>query len=792
MKKILLLAFFAALLPVRAAEPGFKLEYHFDEPDFSIVDSGGGRHNGVFRPAASKDQDQNEVTDVRNYRKKGVSGNALFFKSEYGSYADVSKTPAPFLKPQSKLLIRLYVNIPNKSGFQYILGNKSDSAKGGFALLKAGHQWRFNYSDGKAHYRLEYPSHIPDGEWGLLEVLFDNGTVTIKENNRVMTSKKFHGKVIAPNGTKLHFGNYVTSNKKVYPCNGGIDELLISSDLGSSIAAQKVELKTINAICEPVDGAESFYGGVKTLHTFREFPVPVSFLLGYAGAKLPSLELVLPEGVAIRDSYNGNHNKPDQQYKFIRKGDLWQLAPGSLHPDWQGKFPEKVVVALTVPENFSSGTVKWQVKDGNKIQYADQFVLKVIPAIEPLPEGRFYAWCYMAQDIAFYDLKQVNALGELFRRSGIQGKGRYYKHLPRRVKIDELWQEKYQFKLYDISIWCGPVYSVDTYAGLAGQALDPRGGRHEAVCPYGLAREPAARAEYEKFLRNSLNVKNTKAVVLDFEPWGMTGKFCFCGRCIAEFRKFAGIPDDIRLDGRIILGKYSEKWKMHWLKMSSVYQQMLADTARKIIPGVEVWDYTYVFPYNDPQALSKRFWGIPKDPRLNEAALDGSLLSLYHINGRKVMEQIDLSRRHLKKNIAGIITISRANRNTGGYTPPEEALSPAKVTQKAVLLASLGHENMSIYPGHWLDGSMHTAMNKAIRIARENERFYLDGKRCDSAVRVTALAPAADWCYTAWKNGGEILVTIFNFSGKPMQTKVNGRKVHVETDGFALVKVPSR
>ena len=364
MKKFLFSALFYAAFTIAAAEPGFKMEYHFDEPDFSVIDSGRGKYHAVFQPAASRDQDQNEVTDVKNYRKKGVSGNSLFFKREYGSFACTKTAPAPFLKPQKRLLIRLYVNIPNQSGFQYILGNKSDSAKGGFSLLKTGHQWRFNFSDGKEHYRLEYPSRIPDGEWGLLEIVFDHGTVTLKENGLSMISKKFPAAYIAPNGTKLHFGNYVTANKKVYPCNGGIDELLISSDPASAISVQKVELKTINAICEPVDGAENFYGGVKTLHTFKEFPVPVSFLLGYAGAKSPSLELTLPDGVAIRDSFNGNHNKPDQQYKFIQQGNVWHLAPGSLHPDWTGKFPEKVVVALTVPENFTAGTVKWQVKDG--------------------------------------------------------------------------------------------------------------------------------------------------------------------------------------------------------------------------------------------------------------------------------------------------------------------------------------------------------------------------------------------------------------------------------------------
>jgi len=789
MKKLLLSALFPALLAAAAAEPGFKLIYHFDEPDFSVIDSGSGKYHGIFQPAANRDQDQNEVTDVRNYRKKGVSGNSLFFKSEYGSFARTGNTPAPFLKPQNKLLIRLYVNIPNQRGFQYILGNKSDSAKGGFSLLKSGHQWRFSYSDGKEHYRLQYPSGIPDGEWGLLEIIFDNGTVSLKENGRLLVSKKFPGTLIAPNGTKLHFGNYVTSNKKIYACNGGIDELIISSDPASAVIVQKVDVKTINAICEPVDGSEGFYHGVKTLHTFRKFPVPVSFLLGYSGAKAPVLELVLPAGVTIRDSFNGNHNKPDQRYKFIQDGGIWKLDSSALHKDWTGKFPEKVVVALDVPENFTSGEVKWQVKDGETLQHADKFMLKVIPEPPELPAGKFYAYCYMAQDIAFFDAEQVEAIGELFRRSGIQGKGRYYRHLHRRVKIDELWHKKYGMKLYDISVWSGPVYSVREYAKYAGQALDASGKNYNAVCPYALASEPAAREHFEKFLRSSLPPENTSAAILDFEPWGMTGKFCFCSRCITGFKKSAGIPPEISLTGQEILKKYPEQWKMHWVKMTCVYQQMLADTLRKVLPGVEVWDYTYVFPYNDRTALAKRFWSIPKDPRLNEKSLDGSLLSLYHINGKKVIEQIDLSRRHLKKKISGIISLSRANKNTGSYTTPDEALSPLQITQKTLLLAALGHENMSIYPGHWIDGSMHVAINKAVRIARENERFYLNGIRCDDLVQVSASIPAADWGYTAWKNGNWILVTVFNFTGKPMQVRINGKTASVSGHGYLLEKV---
>ena len=81
-----------------------------------------------------------------------------------------------------------------------------------------------------------------------------------------------------------------------------------------------------------------------------------------------------------------------------------------------------------------------------------------------------------------------------------------------------------------------------------------------------------------------------------------------------------------------------------------------------------------------------------------------------------------------------------------------------------------------IYPGPWIDGAFHAALNRAVTDVRNREKFYLDGQRFECSVKVSGATPK-EWAYTAHRAAdGETLVTLFNFSTKPLRFEVAGAK----------------
>lgn len=440
------------------------------------------------------------------------------------------------------------------------------------------------------------------------------------------------------------------------------------------------------------------------------------------------------------------------------------------------------------PAGFRQGEIRWAVYDGDRLQHQDAFLLNIIDPPEPLPPGRFYYMCYTNQDLAFHLPELFEKTGELFARSGITGKGRYYKNDARRAALDPILQRKYGFTLFEISLWGGPLKDRKHYQDLVPAAIGADGREQAENCPTRLLDNPAALSRYRETVKEKLIVENTHAVILDFEPWSRPGRICFCPACLEAFGRQAGV-DVAGLDAAGLKRQYRVEWTRFWTDITYRYMNMMAAAARAEIPGVEVWDYTYAFPYDDETALSKRFWSVPKDPRRNEDFLDASMISLYHLNGRKAFDQLELSRRHLKKSICSISLVSRSNANTGKYTSPDECLLPRQLGQKAVMTAALGHELFGIYPGHWIDGAVHVSLNKAARLIRTHEHYYFGGVRDDAALTVSVPAGTkrAHYAWTVHRAGAKKLLTPFNFSRQTLEFTVNGTaKIAVPPDDVSL------
>ncbi len=769
----LILSLFAAL-----GANEFCYNFSFEEIDASITDSGPAKLKGTYHPSADRDNDTPETTNPKRFRKPGVAGNALFFTAEYQSYGILEN---PIMRQN---IDSLYLKVHIKTGSpktQVIVGNKTDSGNAGFSLSKRGRQWSFRYADGEKTYQATAPVQTTESEgWIELAVCFHRGQIRISENGQIILNQEFPGKTIAASKNNLIIGNYPSKNKKVYAFDGGLDELVIA-DSPETAAKYAVTVptaaKAVLALCEPVDGYEKHFGGQKTLNSFAAYPVPATFVLSFSKAKSPVLAITVPEGVTIPEAFSSNHNVPSKQFKFETRTDAarteYRTAPGELRGNLEGRFGrgENVTLVFNTPPGFTSGQIQWAVYDDGELQHQDSFLLNLIESPAPLPPGKFQFMCYTSQDIAFYSPEIFRRIGELFARSGITGKGRYYKSDKRRAPLDEILRRDFGFTLYEISLWGGPLKGHQAYRELIGPAIGPNGKKLSENCPVQLVSSPEAVKKYAESAKEKLIIPGTKAAILDFEPWSRTAKFCFCDICLAEFKKNFRVADD-PLTPETILKKYRTEWTSHWVSISYRYMKMMADAVRAAAPDMEVWDYTYVFPYNDADAMNQRLWYIPKNPQLNEDFLDASMLSIYHLDGRKAFDQVELSRKHLKKKICSISLISRANANTGNYTAPEECLSPQQLYQKAVMMGALGHEIFGIYPGHWIDGAVHVNLNRAAAVIRQHEQFYLDGIRRDEALKITTQAARDHYAYTIHEKNGTLLVTLFNFTASPLNFEV--------------------
>ena len=775
MRIIVILLFF--VVTMRA---DFLLHYRFEERDASIVDSGGGAFNGKYIPSADKDNDTPETNDPERYHETTPGGGrALGFFPELQSYAIIQKTPFPAKMEELHLVLDCKVGTRS---IQYLVGNKTDSTKGGFSLMRWGMKWRFQYGDGQEAYTVEGTAKGL-GAYVTLSVDFIKGLVVIRENGREAARVQTDGSFIAASKFPLLLGNYPTSNKKVYAGQCFLDELRIS-DAPLAQAEVKAEQKTsaLRCICEPVEGNERNFNGRKVLHSFKETPVAATWIINYDRPEEaePTLEWVLPEGVTIPEVFLSLRNSDHRHYQLEREGEVVRIPSGQFSKD-----PREEITLVF--ETAKDVTIRWRLKNGDEVVTEDSFDLVLLPEMPPLPSGRFHSHSYTLSDIAFSDTALLDRVAEVYVRSGVIGKGRYYAKYPEQHFIDERLRDKHGFILWEVSLWGGPFRSIGAYPDVPA-AVDANGKEQKFLCPTALTRSETARKTYFDEVKKVL--LPCKAVVLDFEPWGIPAKGCFCAECIKAFNERFQLNC---ADGKEIKAEHNLEWAVFWTEQTERVIKFMADSAREALPGIEVWDYTYLFEYADEKALQQRWWSIPKDPRRNENHLDGSMLSLYHVNGRKAFDLYEASRLNLKK-LCPISFISRNNSHLGSYTPVEDVLSPRQIYLKAVMTAAQGSEIFGIYPGSWIDGAFHVALNQATTEVRQREDYYFDGQCCEG-LTVTTDAPAEAWCATIHKRAdGRKLATVINFSTKAIAVQLpeQGGALTVEPESVGYKEFPPR
>ena len=775
------------LLALATLAESFCVHYSFEDASAAIKDSIG-KCDGQYTPAASRDNDTPETTNPERYHKHGVVGKALYFFPLFQSYAEMLN----FKMPETETLyIRFYFRLESHSR-QYIIGNRHDVGKQGFSVFNVGGKWMVDFADGTSVERVTVASNVPLRNWGLFEVQFNKGEWSIHENGELLKSGTVGIKRIAEVAHVITFGNYPLV-KHAYPMNGALDELVLASSADVAPkpdANTKIVKCTINALVEPVEGNERHFGGIKTLHAFEGMPVDAKFMLYIMKGAQPRLRITFPKGVDFEELPT-DETRTLLSRKELSDGRLEYLFAFEIDPE-KAKQRKIMQCLINLPDGFTEGNVTWAALDGEQVMYDDDFVLKVIPPLPVMPEGRFY---YMSWLSAFnYSEKNMRRFAELFKRVGLTGKGLFPNASTDEelLKKDAILKNEYGFKLFSVDLWDGPTRASKwerLFDGVIPRAVNKEGKADEnRLCDRQMVDSPRAYELYKSVVAKRLHPELVSVAMMDYEPWSAPANFCFCDYCLGEFRKENNLDHTPTADE--ILKDYRPQWAAFWTETCERWTEMMVRAFKEVGPNVEVWDYTYVFPYNDEKALNDRFFSIPKDVRRNEKYYDCSMLSLYHVNGRAAYEQTLLSSQHLKKPICQASLISRSNLNSGNYTSPSECLSPEQIFQKAILFGAMGHTCYSIWPGLSIEATALTAMARAARIIRTYERFYLDGKLVDKLSFIVDAKPEQYLTFVHEKDG-KLLATMLNFTSKPMIFDVERLgKVTVAPNSAEVREVP--
>ena len=755
--------------------------FPFDENSAIIRDAGPRKLEGRYYPAADRNNDTPETSNPERYRIPGQKGRALRFFRNLGSAAEVSMFRLSI--PREKLYLRFYIKA-DPIRYSSVLNCKFDSGNSGFALFFGMSEWKFIYGDGKkSHSAIFKGSHLNGRQWIPLEVIFNHGEVTMKENGKTLGTVSTAGRVVAPNWTPLAIGNYQASNRTVYAFEGGMDELIIA-DLPETaekyqgkLAAQTILEQPLEAICEPVDGNEKHFGFRKTFHLLPDCAMPITFLFRHSKENScdPELRLALPSHVRIREARI--HSSSSERLITMEAGPmeidgvhcveyrLPKTGKNILRTGRSFGAGESFTLLLQPDSGFRSGRAFWKIQD----QEWNQFELKIIPRPEGnLPDGRFYVMSYVSpRDWLCADRELLDKIGALYASVGFTGIGRTQKIYSERQERDIFLQKKYGFQLFEINMWDGP--SRKRRLKSVPCALSPEGKPLENVyCPSAMIDSRELFKTYLAETRRNNSATGSRAVILDYEPWGEPARQCFCSVCLNRFQDQFHLPKEDMIP-RSILGKYRMEWGKFWVQHTNSVIDFLSRVSREAFPRTEIWDYTYLFEYDTP-GFEKRFYDIPKDPRMLEKKVDSSLLSLYHVDGEKLIRQVNTSRKHLRKPLRGIIFLSRSNANQGNYTAPQESHSPKQIHQKLVLLAALGMDCAGFWPGTYVDAAFLSPIGRAVREARRNESFYLDGKTADADFEVNG--PAV---ILAHRKEKRYLATVFNFTGREITSEIRCR-----------------
>ncbi|MFP3904922.1 MAG: hypothetical protein ACLFWB_11825, partial [Armatimonadota bacterium] len=276
------------------------------------------------------------------------------------------------------------------------------------------------------------------------------------------------------------------------------------------------------------------------------------------------------------------------------------------------------------------------------------------------------------------------------------------------------------------------------------------------ACPtWMLAEGDEVIAGVGRFMKDIHDNEKYEIAIWDHERpiYGNAGT-CTCDRCMAAFRDFGDLPEDVELTPETIVEEYMEQWTEFRTAQNAELAGRLRDIAQTFDPPAGFAVYS-----GWQSERTMRHYGV--DWAKMGPNLDMGVAG-YGGNEKLITDTAEaLGDTPL---IGSERWYRRHNTDEAGWMKEEEFAN--RVLRQFV---TSGCEGVMWWALPSMDGGAFHYISKAAQIIAEYEDFLKPSQRCDEKVKVSGL-DSFNWA--AFEKDGTILVLLMNFSDEPISPEV--------------------
>ena len=256
----------------------------------------------------------------------------------------------------------------------------------------------------------------------------------------------------------------------------------------------------------------------------------------------------------------------------------------------------------------------------------------------------------------------------------------------------------------------------------------------------------------EKALKKRTDPIRPNTVEIDYEYGPYDGPHsCYCPRCMAAFREYAGLTPEVTLNAQVIKEQHAAQWTDFMARRVARMLAKFKEATHRLEPGTKFGVYSgYQTPAN-PETYGINWQYIGELQACDKAGAGYGEPEADIYRTVEALQGIPL--------LCGLLSVPYLTTETTPRTP----ITKARALRH--LLASTGG-GVLVYDRHSLDGRTWYAMAEVSRLAATFEEVFLSGK--PSAVEGMHVTQAQ-----VISEGRTTLVCVMNQGSKPVARRLN-------------------